>query len=68
MAISVLYFYLLEFGFLLSVLTVATNFEFWQPASFILVIFSVKSLVNFILFISFTFALTGSYLLFLVFF
>lgn len=53
---------------LMGVLTSAANFEYWQPGSFISMLFSLKTIVYLLLFISFSFALTGSFVLFYVFF
>jgi cytochrome c len=53
---------------LAGVLTAASNFEFWQPNSFISMLFSIKTIVYLLLFICFSFALTGSYILFYVYF
>ncbi len=51
-----------------GVLVSASNFEHWQPGSFIAMLFSLKTIIYLLLFISFSFALTGSFILFYVFF
>ncbi len=53
---------------LTGVLTSAANFNYWQPTSFISMLFSIKTIVYLLLFISFSFGLTGSFILFYVFF
>jgi cytochrome c len=51
-----------------GVLTSAANFNHWQASNFLTMLFSFNTIINFLIFISFSFALTGAYLLFYVFF
>lgn len=51
-----------------GVLSSASNFDYSHPVSFISMLFSLNTIVYLLLFISFSFALTGSFILFYVFF
>ncbi|MCX7612217.1 MAG: hypothetical protein N2043_11580 [Ignavibacterium sp.] len=53
---------------LCGVLAAASNFTHWQPSSFISMIFSIKTLLYLLIFLSFSFVLTSAYILFYIFF